>query len=289
MTARPRQAIAWLSYLDDPEADAAFLKLREEAEDFGSVIKVRHDPDGPGRHDTLALELSDIEIASALPPRFEQMRRLQLAINRGYCDLLQFAVFQDRPDFDYYWFIEYDVDFTGSWRTFFAEFVDTPADLLGTNLYPKALSQDWLHWKWFKPPAHVAAHSILRGFFPINRVSRRFCETYIRRVEAWEGHWEALFPSIALDAGLRVEDIGGEGPMTPRHRCQRFYTSASPHRLEEGTFRAYPRVDTHYFPNRVDALRPDHLWHPIKTDAFAISKRRARELAGASSPPPKPG
>lgn len=255
MTERSRQAIVWLSYLEDPEADAAFLKLSDEAQEWGSVLKVRHNPQGSQSEGTSELQLSDPNLASALPARFEQMQRLGRAVNRGFCDLLQFAVIQKHPDFEYYWFLEYDVDFTGSWSTFFREFDNVHADLLGTNLYPQSLSEGWVHWTWFNAPAHVDARNIARGFFPINRISKRFCQMYSQRVEGWEGHWEALFPSIALDAGLLVEDIGGDGPMTPKHRLERFYTSTSAHKLDEGTFRAYPHVDRHYFPNRA-AVQP---------------------------------
>jgi hypothetical protein len=275
-------AIVWLSYFDDPEAEAAFDKLSSEASKWGGVIKVRHDPQESRERGPSEISVSDADIAAALPTRFDQMRRLGRAVNRGFPDLLQFAVVQKLPDFDFYWFLEYDVDFTGSWSTFFSAFADNPADLLGTTLYPRSLSEGWFHWNWFKSPADVDTRNVVRGFFPINRISRRFIQSYSQQAEKWEGHREALFPSIALYSGLAVEDIGGDGPMTPHHCRGRFYFNTSDPQLGEGTFRFYPRVDSHYFPNRVDALPSDHLWHPIKTEAH-VAGRHKYPVANASS------
>jgi hypothetical protein len=277
-------AIVWLTYFDDPEADAAFARLSNEASQWGRVIKMRHDPQGsrePGASATLSI--NDGDLAAALPARFDRMQAQGRAVNQGFCDLLHFATVQKLPDFELYWFIEYDVDFSGSWGAFFAEFVECPADLLGTTLYSRSLSERWFHWPWFKSPAEVDERSVTRGFFPVNRLSRRFIEMYAREAERWEGHWEALFPSIALHAGLAVEDIGGEGPMTPPHRRGRLYSNSNPHRLE-GTFRAYPPVDTHYFPNRGDAEPRNYLWHPIKTEAHqAEAATRHSHSAGRPS------
>jgi hypothetical protein len=266
MSPQARTAIVWLTYFDDPEADAAFARLSNEASQWGQVIKVRHDPQGsrePGASATLSI--SDADLAAALPARLHYMQTLGRAVNQG-SDLLLLATVQKIPDFEFYWFVEYDVDFSGTWGTFFAEFVDCPADLLGTTLYPRSLSEGWMHWAWFKGPADVDERSVMRGFFPVNRLSRRFIEVYAREAGRWEGHREALFPSIALHAGLTVEDIGGEGPMTPPHRRGKLYSNSNPHLLA-GTFRVSPPVDSHYFPNRAGALPANYLWHPIKTKA----------------------
>ena len=277
-------AIVWLTHFDDPEADAAFARLRNEASQWGSVVKVRHDPagsDNPGAGAVLGI--SERALAAALPDRFAQMQRLGRAVHRGFPDLLRCAVAQALGDFEFHWFIEYDVDFSGPWSVFFSEFADCRTDLLSTSLYPRLLSEDWVHWSWFKSPPSALARSIVRSFVPVVRLSRRFLNTYQRESGRWEGHAEAVLPSVALHAGLAVEDIGGEGPMTPPQRRGRLYSSTRSHRLDTGSFRVFPAVDSHYFPNRVDASPPNCLWHPIKTEAFRAERRRRAALA---VPPP---
>ena len=42
--------------------------------------------------------------------------------------------FRQHPDYDYYWTIEYDVVFTGTWSTFFDSFRCDDADLLASHI-----------------------------------------------------------------------------------------------------------------------------------------------------------
>jgi len=185
-------------------------------------------------------------------------------------DLIWFEVVRKLPGFEFYWLIEYDVDFAAPWLTFFSEFSKCNADLLGTNLYPKSQSQTWAHWEWFSCPKKVSQRQMMRGFFPIARVSRRFIETYSRNLDGWNGHYEALFPSIALHERLRLEDIGGDGPVTPARRRGRLYLGTRSPELNAGTFRFSPPAANHYFP-QLDELIPDnHLCHPVKTEMYCI-------------------
>jgi hypothetical protein len=64
----------------------------------------------------------------------------------------------------------------------------------------------------------------VRGFFPIVRLSRRFAEAYRAEVTAgWAGHFEALYPTIAVLRSLSDEDIGGTGPFVPEGRRGLWY------------------------------------------------------------------
>ncbi|MEM9684235.1 MAG: DUF3405 domain-containing protein, partial [Pseudomonadota bacterium] len=55
-------------------------------------------------------------------------------IQPGDVELPVLHFFHRFPDYDFYWVIEYDVRFSGSWRAFFEAHASNPADLLGTTL-----------------------------------------------------------------------------------------------------------------------------------------------------------
>jgi hypothetical protein len=272
----PSTAIAWLTHFNDPEVDAAFGRLKREAAPWAQAFQVRHIPDGaalPASEPDVLL-LTDDELAAALPSRHMQMSFLNQTVSSGFVDLVMIAAMRRLSDFDRVWLMEYDVDFSGDWGDFFAALEGSEADLLGTTLYPRARMPGWNHWNWFSGPDDLAPEHEARGFFPIVRLSRTFADTYAEQVGAgWFGHYEALYTSIALRCGLRVEDIGGEGPMTPEARRGRFYSNGDDPGIMAGSFRYRPPVADAYFPNDAGRSPANFLWHPVKTAAALAAPR----------------
>jgi hypothetical protein len=227
------------------------------------------------------VRVGDGDLAATLPPRSVEKTEGGAPLN-NMLDLLHFAVMRRLSTFDHWWLLEYDTDFSADWRAFFSAFEGCQADLLGTTVYPRALDPKWFFWPGFQAPPAVSAAAHVRGFFPVVRLSRRFVDAYAAEVtNGWRGHFEALYPSIALFRGLRVEDIGGDGPFVPEPRRGRFYWNTHDDvGLQPGTFRFEPAVSSHYFSrgNR-DFFEPDRLWHPIKT-------HRARTHAPWRNPRP---
>lgn len=282
-------AILWLTHFFDPEAEEAFSRLCREASGHGDVIQVQHGsmPSlSRALHRDRVLSISDDEIRAALPRRTQQAWMLGRGLEGGYLDTLHMAIMRRVHPYDQVWIIEYDVDFSGHWSTFFTEFASLDADLLGTTLYPRHLSQAWHHWLWFGGPASPVAYPALRGFFPILRMSRRFAEVYAAQVsEAWIGNYEALYPTIAVNCGLAVQDLGGTGPFVPPRRRGRLYSNSDDPALRTGTFRYRPAVSDRYFPHGLTGSHKDHLWHPIKTKRYAALSEgpsQATERAGAT-------
>src|ERR1051325_6551755 len=70
----------------------------------------------------------------------------------GHPDLVTLHFFRNDRDFDYYWSVEYDVRFTGSWRRFFSAFDGNCADFLTTSLRTAATDPRWSHWKTLRAP-----------------------------------------------------------------------------------------------------------------------------------------
>jgi hypothetical protein len=56
-----------------------------------------------------------------------------------------FQFFLDKPDYDFYWVIEYEVRFFGEWRLFFDSFLKTNADFLSCHLRSNS---DEPSWSW---------------------------------------------------------------------------------------------------------------------------------------------
>ena len=46
----------------------------------------------------------------------------------GHTDLIALHFFRTHPNYERYWFVEYDVRFSGAWRDFFGAFDDNDAD-----------------------------------------------------------------------------------------------------------------------------------------------------------------
>ena len=277
---RRRTAIVWLTHFLDAEGMAAVGRLGSEAAALGTVVCAYHTPAGrrgriPG---VPTVALGDADLAAALPGRFAAMVQRRAPLN-DVLDLVHFAAIRRLPDFDHWWFVEYDTDFSADWESFFRAFAECDADLLGTTIYPRTVDPRWFFWPDFEAPPSVPPGAAARGFFPVVRLSRRFVETYTADVaDGWHGHFESLYPTIALVRGLVVEDIGGTGPFVPPSRRGLFYrNSYRDLRLYPGTFRFQPPVSTHYFaPTNRDLAEPERLWHPIKTHGYREHARAAR-------------
>lgn len=179
------------------------------------------------------------------------------------------AFFETHPDFKEYWFIEYDVKFSGPWNDLFAAFRDIPHDLLCMHLYPWDSQPEWIWWPEIQAPggASLPRGSLLRGFMPIVRLSRAGISRLRDAVaEGWSGFLEGLIPTLFRCSGLSIADMGGDGPLVPDGFRNRFYTSVSDSKgslRALGTMRFRPSIP---FPG----ILPHRLYHPVKPESTAL-------------------
>lgn len=165
-----------------------------------------------------------------------------------------------RPEFERYWFVEFDVAFHGAWRDFFAELEADPADLLASQLRGPEHEPGWYWWPTLDLPGGPPPQRRLRAFLPIARFSAAALDAVGAAVDrGWTGHHEGTVPTAVREAGLTLSDLGGDGPWTPASRKGRLYTSLSSPEAEMllGTMRAAP---PHFLPFG----RPGFLYHPVK-------------------------
>ena len=111
------------------------------------------------------------------------------------------------PHYDFYWRIEYDVQFGGDWGDFFRYFFDNKADLLGT--YIKAHKDD-PHWLWWNAINFKVDQDCLRGmFFPVVRFSRRSLAYLDEKYrDGASGFCEIIVPTLLNMERMNIEDIG---------------------------------------------------------------------------------
>jgi hypothetical protein len=178
----------------------------------------------------------------------------------GHTDLPILNFWANNDQYDYYWVIEHDVRFTGNWLGLLDHFNSSEADLLATSLMAQELCPDWPRWKTLElPGGNTEAVPLLRGFFPIYRISNRALALLHRECLAGAcGHYECLMPTLLNRGGLLLEDIGGDGPFTRPENINRFYRNTpSDLALIPGTFV--------FRPERSEpGDEPDTLWHPVK-------------------------
>lgn len=191
-----------------------------------------------------------------------------------------FLLFRKKePAYEHYWFIEYDVRFTGAWSTFFKAWESSDADLLATSVASPREAPDWPLWRSLEHPDRtVSQHAVIRAFLPLCRLSARALDAVEEEyAHGLTGHSEVSLPTALRLNGLSIEDIGGSGPWVAEGNENRFYTSTPAEKsLAPGSFVFRPAMPS---PGK----QPNRLWHPVKsTDAWDVKapKPVLRRLLG---------
>lgn len=251
----------FLTHVWSDRIERHYARLVRETEGLVTWHLVRDHGHGDLRCETLSSDPA----ASVLPVRYERMRE-NGGIHGGFLDALIWPWLM-AADSDFVWLMEYDVDFSGDWATFFHQFQTCSADLLTTMIEPRSDCPKWWWWPRTAAPARVSSEQMHRGFNPLMRISRRFVQDYKRNMSdpAWDGHYEFTLPTAAIEAGFDVEDIGGNGPLCPEERLNRNYRSApQDDTLPAGTFVWRPARKRYYTERPKDFPDADFLYHPIK-------------------------
>ena len=101
--------------------------------------------------------------------------------------------FLDRPEYNYYWIIEYDVRFSGLWPALFADLSSSGADLLCTTMQTWAEHPNWAHWSTLNSGAEaVPLERRVKGFMPFCRLSHVLLAACDARYRKGSGHPEVI-------------------------------------------------------------------------------------------------
>lgn len=184
----------------------------------------------------------------------------------------------------YVWAMEYDVDYSGNWSEFFAQFNANRADVLTSTIIPRSHCEDWVWWRSARAPRSVRYSDNARAFHPMLRLSQRFASAYAdaMRTGDWGGHYEFTIPTLACQLRIPMEDIGGTGCFCPRPRRGRNYWN-TPARgcLAPGTFVWRPHRSRYFHEDERSFSEPNMLHHPIKP---GVEVWDGGPLARASAP-----
>ncbi len=141
-----REIVLYYSHFCSPAVLREIARLRDELDgryDIFAAGYCRSAGALSGIDCVPALEYSaDDLIALPYPGKARQFASLNFI---GNADLVPMKFFLDRPDYDYYWIIEYDVRLSGSWPELFADLSSSGADLLCTTMQTWAENPNWAH------------------------------------------------------------------------------------------------------------------------------------------------
>ena len=169
-------------------------------------------------------------------------------------------IFSREHKFNYYWFIEYDVRFSGNWEYFFRYFSESTEDFLTSHIRRYAQEPDWFYWHLDQFDEKIDLVKALRSFNPIFRISypalEYVCQMYLK---GWTGIYEALIPTLLFHGNFTLRDFGGTGNFVLPQDINRFYLDSSSCTLSDGKTMRYRPLHT-----SLSGYPKNKLIHPVK-------------------------
>lgn len=191
----------------------------------------------------------------------------------GNVDIPVILFWLDHPEYTFFWVVEDDIEYTGDFGSFIKSLGDSNGDTELACTHVRPLPDGWDHLHLFSCGDDVISPSFpLRvcflPFFYVTSTALTTIDAAYRR--GWKGHNEMTWAVILDVAGLRIRDIGGNGPYVAPEDRKRHYIDDSPH-----DFSKYGSFGT--MKIRLSAgKKPDTLYHPVKTPKNFIKMKWSR-------------
>lgn len=260
MSSQPKQAFLFLTHYLSPEVIGSFERIVSATDTLGHAYIVFHQKQKP-----LPAVLQQYDHHLFTDETLKQLNYpiIGQSLVPGHTHFPIFQFIHTYPDFDYYWVIEDDVDYTGDWFKFFDTFTSIDYDFLSCHIRPYKDEPDWWMWDSLQhDKQEIALEQRLRSFNPIYRLSKRaFQYLHTQMSEGWRGHYETLVPTLLNLGGFSIADIGGRGQFVPDGFEERFYISTPSNNFgrirKTGTMRHRPIF--HKSGNLENKL-----YHPVK-------------------------
>lgn len=257
----PRAAILLAAHRVDGRLLDSYAKLQAEASGEGDVF--------------LLLETEDGLRPASLPPEVRCFPFSVEGLNGlGFEPLACYIVpgsnhfplwlfRRSRPDYAFYWNVEYDVRFCGHWgRDFFSFFRERGEDFVSTHIQSPAECPEWARWGQMSGPGSDVPLALrLKSFNPLYRISARALDALEAPLRGGLcGHHELLLPTWLRLHGFPLADLGGAGRFTYPDARERFYTACDARDSWYGgsTFRYRPLW------REEEVTLPGMLYHPVK-------------------------
>lgn len=173
--------------------------------------------------------------------------------------------YTSHPKYNYYWNIEYDVEYTGKWADFFEYFQNIKADFLSTHIEKYAENIEGLWWNTYQSiTMDIPLENRIRSFNPIYRISENALLVLHQTLKEGNiGHHEVLIPSVLYHSNFKILDFDGKGEFSLPENKERFYLSTATliDGTDGGTMRLKPEFD------KISSYQlQDKLFHPARNN-----------------------
>lgn len=171
------------------------------------------------------------------------------------------AFYLDNKQYDYYWCIEYDVEFTGKWNVLMDAFREDESDYIASHIerFNASVNGDWTWWRRNNNVGY-SLDDCVKSFHPIYRCSKAalsYLDEYQRK--GVSAHSEVMMATALYNAGYAVEDFGGDGEFVRQGNINRFYCGDGS--VHGGTLRYRPLYSK---DELACSALSDMLYHPLK-------------------------
>ena len=179
------QAVVFFTHLFDHSIECRYQKLRLDLGEIAQIFILA----------PLGTSIPDQYLGQAYFFDYDSLRSGAARVNGdkiipGNVHLVQLDFYRHHLGFNYYWFIEYDVVFTGDWAILFRAVWNDRADLLAAHVRSLTEEPGWPWWETLDlPGCSLSRSDWLRAFFPICRFSSqglRIVDEYVK--SGWSGH-----------------------------------------------------------------------------------------------------
>ena len=171
--------------------------------------------------------------------------------------------YQHHNQFAAYWFIDYDVLFTGDWPILIDDcYMNLPDyDFLSCHIekYNSETNKMWPWW-YIRNRVGITYRQCVKGFNPISRYSNRALtclDQYMK--QGYSAHSEVMITTCLYHHGMKIGDIGGQGEFVPKGWENRYYLAGEG--VNNGTMRYRPV----YTREEIEKTGlKNKLFHPLK-------------------------
>ena len=183
----------------------------------------------------------------------------------GSCHFPLLRFFLDNPFYQHYWFIEYDVEFTGPWSVLMDDCHEHLADYDFLSCHVERWGRKNHFWPWWhlNNRMGIPLQGCIKSFNPICRCSNRALHILDQYQKAGHSaHEEVIMATCFLRHGMKIGDLGGSGTFVPDGYMNKYYLS-SPHEVNGGTMRYRPIYSSEEVQ---DCGLENKLFHPLKEE-----------------------
>lgn len=255
-----RQVVLLMSHFFNAKIEEKFHRLREELAchqyDVFLIINTNN------KADTRDFP-SDIQLCIYDPKDLNELGYTPISskLLPGSCHFPVLRFYKEHAEYTYYWFIEYDVEFTGEWSVLMDDFCLSSADFIASHVFKYNLQTNG-NWYWWNKKCNIGypLETCIRAFHPICRYSNAALKCIdLYQQKGFYAHSEVLIPTCLFHAGMTLEDFGGSGEFVKEGNENKFYFDYGTE--EKCSLRYRPP-----FPLKeiLQNKREKTLYHPVK-------------------------